>query len=339
MTWFKVDDDIADHPKVRRLGKDRLPAMGMWTLLGSWAGRYNTEGFVPDEIVERYDPKHKLARKLVEVGLWEVTEQSGERGYQYHDWFDIQPSVAEIEKKKAKNRERQRRFRLRRAGMSPDDDPGSGSEASDDELILDGDDEECSRVTPVSGNAPRNALREGGPPPEVGNESATLDKKDVRTGSKNLENDPSNQRQSTLVDAGDTTAEVHRPAPEAEVNEPRNALHNAHVMAPRPDPTRSTSSGHQGGERPGSNTRATTTPPTPHDPPCEKPCRRCRDARLAVESTTADAAAAEREQRAAAARRARECSLCDEHSWVIGPDGRPVEPARRCQHRSLRSVS
>lgn len=38
-----------------------------------------------------------------------------------------------------------------------------------------------------------------------------------------------------------------------------------------------------------------------------------------------------RASRAAAAKAEAECTLCDE-GWVIGPDLKPVEPARRCKH-------
>lgn len=60
MTWFKVDDGIPDHPKVRRLGKDKLPAMGMWALVGAWVGGHDGRGFAPDEVVERFDRRHRL---------------------------------------------------------------------------------------------------------------------------------------------------------------------------------------------------------------------------------------------------------------------------------------
>lgn len=88
----------------------------------------------------------------------------------------------------------------------------------------------------------------------------------------------------------------------------------------------------------GSRTHARETP-TPHDPPCEKPCHVCASARLAAQADAEAAAAAERERRAEAARLALDCDACDDHEWLLGDDRTPVEPARRCQHRPLRSVS
>lgn len=165
MTWFRVDDTLPDHKKVRRLGRDRLPAIGLWTLTGAWVAFNGNEGFVPDEVIHRYDPRHRLAQKLVAVGLWERAEHDSEYGYTFHDWFDSQPSLAEIEKKKANNRERQRRLRLRRAGIDPTD-PGPADTPTDDDVEppeADEPDAGTHGVTPASRNGARNALR----PPSV----------------------------------------------------------------------------------------------------------------------------------------------------------------------------
>jgi hypothetical protein len=93
VTWFKVDDQLHDHKKTRRLGKDKAAAMGVWVLCGSWSADNETDGFVPTEIVQRFDHNERLAGRLVEVGFWEPAEQDGEPGYQFHDWADHQPST------------------------------------------------------------------------------------------------------------------------------------------------------------------------------------------------------------------------------------------------------
>ena len=102
MTWFKVDDGFHDHKKVRRLGKDRTAAVGVWTLCGSWSADTGADGFVPTEIVQRHDPREKLAARLVDVGLWHRDEVDGEPGYRFHDWHDYQPTADEVEEKRAK---------------------------------------------------------------------------------------------------------------------------------------------------------------------------------------------------------------------------------------------
>lgn len=114
MTWFKVDDQLHDHRKVRKLGKDKMPATGLWALCGSWAADNLTDGFIPTEIVRRHDPMLKYAKRLVAVGFWEPAEQDGEDGFQFHDWGDHQPTRREVLGKREEARDRMRRIRRNR---------------------------------------------------------------------------------------------------------------------------------------------------------------------------------------------------------------------------------
>lgn len=131
MTWFKSDDSFWRHPKIRKLGKDRLPAVGLWQLAGTWCAdniAMNTaDGFIPDEQVEQWDPKHRYAKRLVAVGLWYRTEVDGEHGYLFHDWAEYQHTRESVEaereewrKKKQKQRQ-QRRSPQASSRMSPRD--------------------------------------------------------------------------------------------------------------------------------------------------------------------------------------------------------------------------
>jgi hypothetical protein len=106
VTWFRVDDKFHDHPKTRRLRADKLPAAGLWSLAGSWAADNLTDGFVPTEIVQRFDPKQRYAKRLVEVGLWGLGERDGEDGYEFHEWMSWQPSKAEVLAVRASNARR-----------------------------------------------------------------------------------------------------------------------------------------------------------------------------------------------------------------------------------------
>lgn len=96
MTWFKVDDRFHDHRKVRQLGKDRTNAVGLWVLAGTWAAANLTDGFVPEDIACRFDPRGTYAKRLVDVGLWEPAEQDGEPGYVFHEWEHHQPTRADV---------------------------------------------------------------------------------------------------------------------------------------------------------------------------------------------------------------------------------------------------
>lgn len=97
MTWFKVDDGFYRHRKVRKLGKDRVAAVGLWALAGNWCADNTTDGFIPAEQVATWDPRLKLAGRLVDVVLWHESEVDGERGYQFHQWEDFQPTRESIE--------------------------------------------------------------------------------------------------------------------------------------------------------------------------------------------------------------------------------------------------
>lgn len=119
MTWFKVDDQLPDHRKVRRLGRDRVAAVGLWSLCGSWAAGQLSDGFVPTEIVHRFDPKEQLASALVKADLWHVATDTDEPGYVFHDWAEWQPTREQVaaEREAAKLRQRKARERARSNGQ------------------------------------------------------------------------------------------------------------------------------------------------------------------------------------------------------------------------------
>lgn len=111
MPWFKVDDSLHSHPKVRRAG---LAAMGLWAVAGSYSSQYVTEGFIPEWFVLAQKSGRKLADSLVAAGLWDRSERAGESGYQFHDWGHFQMTKAEVEATRERNRERQRKYREKR---------------------------------------------------------------------------------------------------------------------------------------------------------------------------------------------------------------------------------
>ena len=99
MTWGKIDDQLAFHPKALAAGNE---ALGMWVRSLSYSCQMLTGGFISHEIVSAMGGA-KIAKKLVGAGLWLVAEG----GYQFHDWEKYQP-CAETEKIK---RERTRQAR------------------------------------------------------------------------------------------------------------------------------------------------------------------------------------------------------------------------------------
>lgn len=89
MSWFKVDDKLHDHRKVRIAGKS---AMGVWVLAGSWAMANETDGFIPETVLSRWGTT-KDANALVRAGFWFPDEDKGEVGWRFHDWLTYQPDA------------------------------------------------------------------------------------------------------------------------------------------------------------------------------------------------------------------------------------------------------
>lgn len=116
MTWLKVDDKLHAHPKTTRAG---LPAMGLWVVSGSWVASYELDGRVSSEFVRNQPRGARLARDLVDAGLWTPDAD----GWVFHDWAKFQPTHADLEAERARNAERQRVYRLSRRDAQRDNGP------------------------------------------------------------------------------------------------------------------------------------------------------------------------------------------------------------------------
>ncbi len=126
MAWFKVDDKLHSHVKAARAG---VEAMGLWLLCGSWCMDQLTDGFVPDYIALRIDPKARAkAARLVSAGLWFEAVQDGDKGWKYHDWLNMQRSKEQVNAERSASAERQQRAReaakKRREGNESEPDKG-----------------------------------------------------------------------------------------------------------------------------------------------------------------------------------------------------------------------
>lgn len=107
MTWVKLDDGFAEHPKLIAAGGD---AGWLHICAMCWSARNLTDGFLPAGIIGRLSDRRKpeaLARTLVKVGLWEPADG----GWMIHDWGDFQPSKERIEAERSAARDRMRRHR------------------------------------------------------------------------------------------------------------------------------------------------------------------------------------------------------------------------------------
>lgn len=93
MAWFKIDDGFHGHPKIVGVSTS---AVGLWTLAGTWASQYLTDGVVPLAMVWRLGGSQDDADALVAAGLWIVSSD----GYTFHDWWDYQPDAASTKAKR-----------------------------------------------------------------------------------------------------------------------------------------------------------------------------------------------------------------------------------------------
>jgi hypothetical protein len=92
MTWVKLDDGFADHPKLVTAGP-----MASWLHVCAlcYCGRHLTDGIIPKPMVPRLSsvPKpQREADRLVEAGVWEDVGDC----YVIHDYHDFQPTREEV---------------------------------------------------------------------------------------------------------------------------------------------------------------------------------------------------------------------------------------------------
>jgi len=99
VTWFRVDDNLAMHPKVMMAGN---AAMGLWVRAGSYCGQHNTDGFLPASMAKTLGTPAQI-RALLDAGLW---HKCGD-GYEFHEWSERQPSREDVEEmREARHSER-----------------------------------------------------------------------------------------------------------------------------------------------------------------------------------------------------------------------------------------
>lgn len=78
MVWFRVDDNLALHPKVIEAGN---AAMGLWVRAGAWSAANMTDGYIPARVALHLGSRNLCAR-LVKSGLFEEAVD----GFQFHQW-------------------------------------------------------------------------------------------------------------------------------------------------------------------------------------------------------------------------------------------------------------
>lgn len=116
MPWFKVDDQMHSHPKMRGLD---MASRGLWVTAGSWCASYLTDGVISERDVKALGGTRRQAEKLVAAGLWTLVDDApGARRYAFHDWAEFQPTRAETTAKRQEARDRMAAARAKKRDTS-----------------------------------------------------------------------------------------------------------------------------------------------------------------------------------------------------------------------------
>jgi len=92
MSWLKIDDQIATHPKILKAGPS---ASWLWICSIAYSSNHFTDGFISDAALGHLGiPKHvlkQLVSRLLKQALWERVKG----GFQVHDYLQHNPSAVE----------------------------------------------------------------------------------------------------------------------------------------------------------------------------------------------------------------------------------------------------
>jgi len=103
MGWARLDDQFHSHPKVVRVG---FEATGVFTVLLSYCGAYETDGRIPALWVGARCLGHEEAlRRLLDAGL---VARDGE-DYVVPGWLDYNPPRDELEAKRDERKAKARK--------------------------------------------------------------------------------------------------------------------------------------------------------------------------------------------------------------------------------------
>lgn len=104
MSWARLDDSFAEHPKVLGLS-DR--AFRVYVLALCYCARNRTDGALPPAALRMFGCRAQHIEELADAGLWDETEH----GWQVHDYLEYNPSAAQLVAKREATKERVNRWR------------------------------------------------------------------------------------------------------------------------------------------------------------------------------------------------------------------------------------
>lgn len=221
MTWFKVDDGFNTNPKTAMLSD---AATALWTRAGSWSCSQLTDGFIPRDMLPFFRKTEETAIELVEAGLWEESE----KGWNFHDWRDYQPTRAEVLELREKRREAGRKGGRRSAATRWEADSDTSEDKQTPKQVLKQKDKQVLKQTPKQKS--KQVLKQNGSKTEakfnpvpvpvpnkenslagVKESAARFDAPPASTGVDDSENESVDARSSTTVSAPKSTSGKKKP--------------------------------------------------------------------------------------------------------------------------------
>jgi hypothetical protein len=100
---FSIDDAWDNCGPVARAGNT---AFGVYCRCGAWAARNSSDGYVPAEVALAYGSP-ELAKKLVDVGLWEAADG----GWVMPHYLERNESAAQVGARRKRDADRKARWR------------------------------------------------------------------------------------------------------------------------------------------------------------------------------------------------------------------------------------
>jgi hypothetical protein len=177
VSWARIDDQMAFHPKMVKAGNE---AVGAWARMIAYASAHLTDGFVPRDVALAIAGSKKLLDKMVAERLLDAEGDD----YRVHNFLDWNPSGADVKAKRDRERAKkdQQRKRPGRGGdgrfESRGDNPGDnprdnngdngGDNPGDNAQDAAGDnggDSLRTRPRPLSENINTSARTAGAPTP------------------------------------------------------------------------------------------------------------------------------------------------------------------------------
>lgn len=122
MSWVRIDDGWAEHPKFEKLGPVEIT---VWLSGLSYCNRNLTDGFIPESVVRKLGfvignvidngvPKdvESAVRVLVESNLWIAVDN----GFLVHHYADYQQLKKHVERQRKRKADNQKAYRDRASG-------------------------------------------------------------------------------------------------------------------------------------------------------------------------------------------------------------------------------